>query len=60
MKTRDIPEAPCKKMTNYQQCNNPSTKAIFVNNGQAGSYRAICDGHLQAIRNRSGKIRGIV
>jgi len=57
MKTKSIPITPCKKMTQYQQCNNPATKAIFVNNGQAGSYRAICDAHIEAIRNKTGKIR---
>lgn len=50
-------EDTCKKMTNYMQCNQPATKAIFVPNGQAGSYRAICDHHLQAIKEKTGKIR---
>jgi len=56
MKLKDIKEAPCKKMTAYQQCNAPACKAIFVSNGQSGSYRAICDHHIIAVRERKGKI----
>jgi len=57
MKLKTLKEpTTCKKMSDYVQCNVLATKAIFVNNGQAGSYRAICDHHIKAVRERKGRL----